>query len=66
MKKSEIPEELKDGSLDATSKLLNALIIECHEANEINAGEEVIRTQGEIRAYRKLKKYIKKALTGDK
>ncbi len=63
MKKSEIAEKLRDGGLDAMDELLNALIVECHETNEINEVDDFRITQGQIKGYRKIKSYIKKALT---
>ena len=63
MKKSEIADKLRDGGLNAMDKLLDALIIECHKENEVNEEKEFRTTQGQIKGYRKIKGYVKKALT---
>lgn len=45
--------------LSSLSKLVDFLIEDCHVANENNKGDEFLSTQGEIRAYRKIKLHIK-------
>lgn len=63
MQKKEIVKNLRascSGSvLSSMIKLTEALIDECHEANEANRGEEFLITQGEIKALRRIQKYFK-------
>ena len=58
MKRSEITKEIMEsisgGTAKSLIKLFDALIDECHVANETNRGEEYLSIQGEIKAFRRL------------
>jgi hypothetical protein len=62
MKKPEIIKQLKvecSTTMSSTMlQLIEKLINECHVANESNRGEELLVTQGEIKAFRKIQKYF--------
>jgi hypothetical protein len=67
MKKSEITKEIMENisgsTVNSLIKLFDVLIDECHVANETNRDEEYLSTQGEIKAFRKLKKVLTKKIS---
>lgn len=53
-------EETGNSGLLTLFKLIDLMIQGCHKANEDNAGDEVLKTQGEIRVLKKLQKNLRK------
>lgn len=63
--KAELQEKARNicggDGIKALMELIDVLIEECHKDNESNMGDYFMRTQGEIKGFRKLQKIFQKS-----